>query len=163
MLRLHNDIVNAIDISKGYEQPEAMGRDCFVFFYKRIQRQYGEILKDKPSFSEEEAISAAYGKFWDQSQQDLGHYFRYLYTIFKFIKFSGAEDKRLYSNIVRAQLSDQELLVLFYNCLCKNGKEKFKPLVEEYVLFDNLPVEQLLNKDHRHLFLPGAFSRVASH
>ena len=41
--------------------------------------------------------------------------------------------------MIRAQLSDYELLWIFYNCLSENGLEKFKPLIEEYSLLKNLP------------------------
>ena len=43
-----------------------------------------------------------------------------------------------YTSITRSQLSDYELLLLFYNGLSEMG-EKFKPLIEEYALLKNLP------------------------
>ncbi|MCB0738292.1 MAG: hypothetical protein KDC92_12315 [Bacteroidetes bacterium] len=44
--------------------------------------------------------------------------------------------------MARAQLSDYELLILFYNCLCEYGG-KFKPYVERYALLKSLPVGDL--------------------
>lgn len=156
MLRLHNDIVNSIDL-RVQGTITTTGRDCFVTFYNRIRDRYSREGKINPEQSEEEKIESAYVWFWERSQHDLGHYFRYLYTIFKFIKASEVSDKRLYSNIVRAQLSDPELLVLFYNCLYKFGVEKFKLLAEEFALFDNLPIELLLNSEHQNFYKPEAF------
>ena len=159
MLRLHNDIVNAIDLSRGAPGKTALtsGRDCFVVFYKRISAAYQYEISRDPKDSEIRNIEAAYATFWKRVQSDLGHYFRYLYTIFKFIKASEIDDKRLYTNIVRAQLSDHELLVLFYNCLYKFGVEKFKPLAEEFAIFDNLPIELLIKSEHRDLYRREAF------
>ena len=163
MLRLHNDIVNAIDLSRGSPGKIALtsGRDCFVVFYNRIRSSYQDQKNSNSDRSEEDIIAAAYTTFWRKHQTELGHYFRYLYTIFKFVKESEVDDKRLYTNIVRAQLSDQELLILFYNCLYKIGVEKFKPLAEEFAIFDNLPVELLIESEHRDFYQPKAFGSSA--
>lgn len=159
MLRLHNDIVNAIDLKErgGQRRIVASGRDCFVDFYRNMKHFYLTEKSRDPKDPEIKNIEAAYAKFWEVSQSDLGHYFRYLYTIFKFIKSSEVDDKRLYTNIVRAQLSDHELLVLFYNCLYKFGVEKFKPLAEEFAIFDNMPSQLLIEFGHRDFYLPEAF------
>lgn len=71
----------------------------------------------------------------------------------KFVNRSDVTDKRFYTNLIRAQLSSHELLLLFYNCLSDLGREKFKPLVEEYGLLKNMPQELLYNPpDHKPLF-----------
>jgi hypothetical protein len=159
MLRLHNDIVNSMDVETGFvgSATEHHGRDCFGVFYNNLRYRYESIKADSPDLLEEEAIKFIYELFWEQYQNELGHYFRYLYTMFKFIKTSDVEDKRLYSNIVRAQLSDQDLLIIFYNCLYLYGRKKFKPLVEEFAIFDNLPDSLLLNIKHKEFYLPNAF------
>lgn len=73
---------------------------------------------------------------------DFGHYFRNLYRIIKMVdekKFSedAIEDYKIkysYTSIIRAQLSDDEIGWLFFNCLSNKGSEKFKPLIEKYSL-----------------------------
>jgi hypothetical protein len=139
MLRLHNDIVAGIRLPT----KKANGRECFIHIYEGLQRHYNN-YSQQPIDQERTALEEVYSQFWNEYQNQLGHYFRYLYTMFKFVKTSAIEDKRLYTNIIRAQLSDKELLVLFYNCLCKYGVEQFKPLAEEFAIFNNLPKEQLL-------------------
>ncbi len=162
MLRLHNDIVNSIDIrSEG--AVTVSGRDCFEQFFGRLGRAYrirGQLVyiaKHGEFSSEADRIESAYLSFWTDNQQDLGHYFRYLYTIFKFIHNSEVDNKKFYSNIIRSLLSDNELLVIFYNCLSQFGIEKFKPLVEEFELFDNLPVNFLFSPGHLDMYAPKAF------
>ena len=109
-----------------------------------------------------EVIQLSYGAFWQKYQQDLGHYFRYLYNIFNFIKEHEIKDKPLYSNIVRAQLSDKELIVLFYDCLSQSQAEVFKPLAEEFSIFDKISFHQLLNTNHVELYRPEAFGETES-
>ncbi|MBK8344630.1 MAG: hypothetical protein IPL12_15845 [Bacteroidetes bacterium] len=43
----------------------------------------------------------------------MGHYFRNLYHIIKYIDNSNIENKRTYTNFVRAQLSSHELALIF--------------------------------------------------
>ncbi len=70
---------------------------------------------------------------------------------------SPVNDKRLYSNLVRAQLSSFELLLLFYNCLSSMGVEKFKPLIEKYSLLKTLPGEFLIDQRHADLYEERAY------
>jgi len=93
----------------------------------------------------------SFEKLYDRYPNYFSHYFRYLYTIFKFIKESEINDKKFYSNIVRSQLSDAELVILFYNCVSPYGRDKFLPIAIEFKLFDNLPKSRLLSEDHVRL------------
>lgn len=79
----------------------------------------------------------------DIYSRKFGHYFRTVYQILKFIDNSHftQEEKQFYSNIFRAQFSSSELVILFFNCLSKYGKEKFKPLVEKYEFFEHLVID----------------------
>ena len=43
-------------------------------------------------------------------------------------------------------------LELFYNCLSSNGREKFKPLIEKYAIFNNLRVELLATDSDKELY-----------
>lgn len=53
---------------------------------------------------------------------------------------------------MRASLSQYELIMLFYNCLSSNGREKFKPLIEKYAIFNNLRVELLATDREKELY-----------
>lgn len=90
------------------------------------------------------------------------HYFRHLYRIFKYVDTSDliTEDERYdYACIIRSQLSDYELVMLFYNCLTTNGREKFKPLIEKYTIFNNLRTELLANNQDANAYSAIAFNR----
>ncbi|NOQ94217.1 MAG: hypothetical protein GQ547_06240 [Methylophaga sp.] len=135
----------------------ATGRDCFISFYNRLKKCYDN--ESSTSITEEEKIVVTYEPFWAHYKQELGHYFRYLYRMFKYLNesFVDEEQKKLYASIIRAQLSDMETALLFYNCLSAQGHQKFKPLVEKYCLFDNLPHELLFNTGHIELYNESAF------
>lgn len=111
MLRLHNDIVTSIDLTRGRSSgatTEIRGRDCFVTFYTWLRGQYSGVASKMPNAAASDVLKQTWADFWKQYQTELGHYFRFLYTTVKFVKNSDAHDKRLYTNIVRAQLSDAD-------------------------------------------------------
>jgi hypothetical protein len=126
------------------------GRDCF----RRLFRYYSQTAKDEVGI---ENLRQKYAIFYEKYGHEVGHYFRTLYNLVKLVERSTVEDKRFYTNIIRAQLSDQELALLFYNCLSMYGSQKFKPLVEKYALLKNMPPQTLINPEHRNLYSPTAF------
>jgi uncharacterized membrane protein len=133
LLRLHNDIVQSIDLRSGGSKT-LKGRDCFARFSSVLL----EKLRAHNVFEDPSKLDIAYDDVYKKYKNDLGHYFRLLYNLVKFIHNSEALDKKFYSNLVRAQLSSEELNLLFVNCLSDKGREKFKPLVEEYALLKTM-------------------------
>ena len=111
-----------------------------------------------PLETQREFAIAQYLIFYKPFQAELGHYFRNLYHIFKFIKSSGFDHKeqRRYSSLARAQLSPYELTLLFYNCISPLG-DKFKLLIEEFGLLENLEKELLLAPEHAEFYEAGAY------
>ena len=66
-----------------------------------------------------------------------------------------------YACIIRSQLSDYELVMMFYNCLTANGRDKFKPLIEKYAVFNNLRLELLAKVNDKEEYAQGAYNRFA--
>lgn len=146
--------------AKEYERVVLRGRDVF-------KEKYGSLIevlnKNNADFT------TSYLQVYEVVQTDFGHYFRNLYRIIKLIdetefhtvkeifkphfnnqnqdiaNYQGANynARYKYTSMVRAQLSDYELLWLFYNCLSTNGSERFKPYVETYSLLKNMPKDKL--------------------
>ncbi len=112
----------------------------------------------------EKYIQKDYLDFFTTYQDSLGHYFRNLYHIFKYVYFTDLiieEEKRVYSNIVRAQLSSDELVLLFYNSLTpinfsgnkpSLGYPKFKFLIEHFDVLQNMSKTLLLDIHHSAIF-----------
>ena len=108
--------------------------------------------------------NAAKQVLFEENKVIFSQYFRNMYQILKLIdnfKLDTQEDhsdknrklkrqmrldyfhRRQYSNILRAQLSDEELKVLFFNCIIKNG-EGLKYYVEKYSLLKHLDLKSFL-------------------
>lgn len=185
LLNQHHQIVNAIDLryykkkekernfvmvaqpigrSKAQDEKEVVvinGRDVFKYRYNQM---FKDLEKD---INEYENI---YMQNYEGAQTDFGHYFRNLYRMIKivdqtdfFYDNSKVSEKEIfeikykYTSIIRAQISDYELLWLFYNCLSINGKHKFKHYVERYSLLKNMPRNLIPFQSHLNLYKPIAF------
>jgi hypothetical protein len=155
MLRTHGEIVNAMRARDGNSKT-VESRACFYEWYQKLSEVY-VLQSTSDSGKAEDRLENAYRVFYQQLQADLGHYFRHLYRIVKFVDESAAEEKK-YTGLIRAQLSAYEQLILFYNCLSTFGREKFKPLVECYALLENMPQGHLISsKLHLPLYAVAAY------
>lgn len=136
----------------------AEGRHVFLYFFRRfkaeIRRKNGTLLdfdsRDKIEIEKaSKQMSNAYRFYFRSRAQNLSHYYRYVYNMFKIIHESDLSsiNKKKYANILRAQLSNYELLMLFYNANFVHGR-KFEMYMNSYAILDNLPAEKLINKKH---------------
>lgn len=150
LLNFHNQIVNSIDLRKNNNIGEVIGvgRDCFKIFWMRLDAIATHEAKTKFGLDKTKVdIIQVYSELFNKEQADLGHYFRNLYHIIKFVDKSEIKEKekRKYTNLVRAQLSSYELILLYYNALSSFGNEKFRPLIEKFGLLKNMNDNLILN------------------
>jgi hypothetical protein len=89
--------------------------------------------------------------------QQLSHYFRNIYHIFKFIfinhyqGFITDDQKGFYSSLVRAQLSSDELYLIFYNSLVPGlGYPNFLYLIKELDIMQNFDATLIKDKYPMH-------------
>lgn len=139
LVEFHNDIVNDMDLRDIIDaEVTAQGRDVFHTLFRRVWDIYKRKIKQIPD--EKERVIAAYEEFLKDNEHHVGHYFRNLYRIYKFIDesdaFENEREKRNYSGIIRAQLSSYELALLFFNSLHPNGAP-FKKYIEKYAVLEN--------------------------
>jgi hypothetical protein len=142
MLMLHNENTRALYLYDINGRREANGRAVIGFIAHAILSVGGAGISMPGLASRaQQTFESTYRTYSDS----LGHYFRTLYSIFRFLKSSrdlNEQERNELAVIARAQISDAELVLLFFNCLTPQGA-KFKSLVEEFRLFDNLREEQL--------------------
>ena len=158
LLRLHSDIVNSLDLMhEGTAVVTERGRDCCRVFDANFSARWRERRTEDAGANELERIRRTYLHFNAEIEPEAGHYFLTLYNILKYVDRSGVADKKHYTNLVRAQLSSYEVVLLFYSCLSERGIAKFKPLIEHYSMLKMLPREQLLDSQHLALYEPTVF------
>jgi len=156
-------------------QPEIYkGSDCFKSFYSELENIYFDKVRsyilskdniivvnyDKYDFPEkiiQELTNDAYKVFFEEYQSSLGHYFRTMYNIIRFVDNQKVKNPKYYTNLIRAKLSTYEHLILFYNAHSIYGREKFKPLIEKYSLLNNMHENLLFDKRHLHLLDTNAY------
>jgi hypothetical protein len=143
MVRLHNELLRDIDIIVGGSAASKTlsGSDFFARAWTKKLRFLISTSNDDLDVRIEQ-IKNGYADFWIEYEEEIGHYFRSLYNIIKFVHYSDVENKKFYTNIVRAQLSGNELLVIFYNGIYFSDS-KFVPLIEQYALLKHLPIHKL--------------------
>ncbi len=77
------------------------------------------------------------------NQTTLSSYFRNMYHLIKYVdsqKLLSSKEKIRYINILRAQLSDSELWLLFFNVISRFGKKwRENEYITRYQLIKNLP------------------------
>ena len=161
MLRTQQEITNGllIGIVDGYGNMilSHKGRDVFQYSY--------ELAYDKISFPDGEKNCTLKGALrnWPDLRLHLDtvkvmsafdHYFLHLYRIIKYIDEADSslidyEKKYEYSCIVRATLSQFEILLLYYNGF---SHPKFKVLIEKYALLNNIRLELMATADEQDLY-----------
>lgn len=138
------------------------GPECFKVCQDSLTRDYANSRLHRLSTSEsaaqrdlEDAAQEHFMQFYMNYRLSLDQYFRVLYHTIKFVDasqaFNSESDKRRYTSLVRAQLSDSELFLLFYNGVCPQAG-KFRPLIEKYGLLEHLDKTLLLHPSHEKFY-----------
>ena len=150
LLTLHHEIVSQMLVTDSGVR--FRGRDCFEQLHRILMRDYMAGHLTHLHIATREDIANLYLSFYKQYKGPLSHYFRMLYHIFKFVKGSSVADKKRYTSLARAQLSQYELALLCYNgitAIPPEATNKFKALIVEFELLDNLD-ESLLRNGHSY-------------
>ena len=167
MLKSHNSLIEVMHITlpKTPVRPEEesfYARETFQHLTKKLKASIADHLGTQATEEGRlEYLHHSYMTFYSNNAVYISHYFRSLYNLFKFIdyksKLGDIDDVEFYSNLIRAQISDYELIILFYNCLSPLGYSKFKPLVEKYAVLKHVPKSLLFQPSDKDLFDPKAF------
>ncbi len=157
LLGMHGEIVNSMEMPK---DPQS-GRECFRPLLGDLKSSL-EKARDENRPKTEVFNDTYEEEFLSVFQPYVGHYVQHLYNVVKFVHehefFDEKEfkEKKRYANFIRAQLSSNELGLLFYHGLSDRGA-KFKDLVEKYALFEDMPSKVLIDEEHRQLYASSAY------
>ena len=124
LLRTNIEIVSALVIVEG-GKIRYSGKSCLALQKRSLENYMQSFCVDK-----------SFDMLFEMNPPHLGHYFRQLYNIIKFVDDEG-ENKMRYANFMKAQLDNDELTLIAYNGASSHGK-KFGELIEKYGLLENL-------------------------
>lgn len=179
LLNTFENIISSIVIQStgmaGNGKPKttvAQGRDSFRFLVEEFEQQC--VLPNK-KINQIDQIVKAYEEFYSRRERLIGHYFRHLYNIIKYIDKSeildkadgeGIDYRAMYAKITRSMLSVNEMLLIFYNCLTPERQDetrpfvkRFKPLVEKHSLLDGLDERYLCDSLLKNNYDDNAFGK----
>lgn len=98
-----------------------------------------------------ETFKTEFSKF-NNEHEAVKYYFLNLYQILNYIKrqhinTNNNNSKKLYTNMLRAQLSKNELILLAYNSIGVQEftNDNYQKLIEEYAFFEHLQLNDFLN------------------
>ena len=105
-----------------------------------------------------EDIDSAFSYLFGAHRPHLGHYFRQIYHLLKFVDDSKiTEDrKKAYVDIIQSHLENIELVLIACYGLSKHGQE-LKVLIERYGLLESVTPGSLLHGEHARLYKASAF------
>lgn len=86
-------------------------------------------------------VNEIYSNFFLAHAAQLGHYFRHLYHLLKFIQTERKLDKQKYFDLVQAQMSYDELYLIAINGISNYGRKKLLPLLNDYSFLENLAID----------------------
>jgi hypothetical protein len=131
-----------------------------AFYIEKYKVTENEFNKYK-NLNHFEKAKFLYGILFDKHENILGHYFRNLYHVLKYLddtqqhiisKLGRSEDIAKvqsdflrYSQFVQSQMSSIELLILFYNVI---NFPKAREFAIKYKLLENLSSDLLLDENH---------------
>jgi hypothetical protein len=125
-----------------------MTDEIYDIFTKNIEWLYKKIpfggetnISPRPSVRTNRSLNK-YNSFYDENEKQIGHYFRNLYQVLKFLDNAEIDNEQFYADIFRAQFSSTELAFLFFHALSKHGNEKLKSLIEKFAFFEPLFLDE---------------------
>ena len=157
MIHTQQEIVNGLkieDVGEHQNRVLAMGKDVFQCLYELLKLRIDLdnatstlTLRRALEISDEVKMKlVSIRELWM-----LDSYYRHLYRIFRYIddadiNLIDKKKKYEYAAIVRATLSPYELVMIFYNGF---SHPKFKKLIEDYAILNNLRTEMLASYTDR--------------
>lgn len=109
--------------------------------------------------NEERFLSIFYKFRYQRTGRKTGHFFRYINDAIEFAITERASfgDAKRYIGLIQAQLSDYQLVVMFYHSLSSvsfniEGKSLLRENIEKYNLLENMTIYNLIDHQHQKFY-----------
>lgn len=166
--KIHNQVKNQVGLDE-----YSMGPDGFASSWEEFkQRMHIERYLDENKQLQERLIPEElrrgielartnYFMLIENNVTDFISYFNSLLNIVSYIDTSSfsIESKRKYMTIVSGQLTEIDLLWLFYTCVLDERFSDLKRLVEKWSLLKNLKQWKVIHGNHISYISPNAFKK----
>ncbi|MCF8370971.1 MAG: putative phage abortive infection protein [Bacteroidales bacterium] len=123
------------------------------YFYGFSKEKHEEAnLED---IDDKRKVEILYELFFQEYHYAIGHYFRHLYNIIKFVKQneeklkSAKVDSITYIAFIQAQMSSYELMLVYYNAFLFL---KLRQYIIDYDFLENLSIEDLIDESHNNIY-----------
>ena len=181
MLKQVQDTVNA-NISSNYNHTTARN---LIEYYNHFRESYRNHLVSDSNLAEftssfvpvsaniasieqlQGLLAAEYESYIESVNCNIGYMYRYIFNTIKFVIDDeyNKNDIKLrdkYLNLLQAQLSNEELCLIFYDAISKYGKNKeghyyFRELLDKTHFLENIDPTFLLDRKHYKLYPPTLF------
>ncbi len=166
LINIQNEIrgrLEADDYIGSYDNGKKSKQSAFNLLVDEMKREYrynqkGEGIGLHPEI-ELPFVQKAFESVFNKHRSFIGQYFRNLYSIIEFVDskrlFLNSDrkngDAKFYMNLLKSQMSSSELSLVFYHALMPNN-ERWKQLIIEYKILENLPSEDLINPTDTFLY-----------
>lgn len=117
---------------------------------KLIENDIDKVCQEKDAFDvlnplvTRKKIEEIYKTAFIAESDQLGHYFRTLYHLLKYVKehCPKEEEKKMYFDLVQAQMNTDELYLTCLNGISSYGRKKLRPLLNESSFLENLAIDE---------------------
>lgn len=161
LLELHHQIVESI-LYKSASKEIYQGRQYVSFAYSELKRDYENyylrfytlptINEVSPEQFNSKCLQTIFSNNFPVIGRNMGHYFKNIFQTLRLLDKSilNAEEKMDFAKLLIAQLSNDELCLLYYQCIYDENIE-FGELVRRYGFFDTIDKTMLLTPENFQL------------
>ncbi len=162
LLELHHQIVESI-LYKSASKEIYQGRQFVSFAYSELKRDYENyylqfyalptINEVSPEQFDSKCLQTVFSKNFPAIERNMGHYFKNFFQTLRLLDKSilNAEEKIDFAKLLIAQLTNDELCLLYYQCIYDDENIEFGELVRRYGFFDTIDKAMLLTPENFQL------------
>ena len=124
-------------------------------YWREMGKTLGRTQGFQEALSNPTTVGNIYEGFFRKNEPSLGHYFASLVELLSYLDRGDIDDQKSLSRLLRAQLSSNELNMIFYHGFSPIGAQQLKPYLEKYGLLKFL--QPTSGGNVRHYYAASAY------
>lgn len=150
MLQLLDNVTDNLILSDGIRGRKVFDKLIVDWIVELDNRYFQDVAKNEVKTQKYEYFKEGYNNFNRDKDVTFKYYFINLFQILKYIDLHKQQiDAKEYTNIVRAQLTKNQLILLAYNCIGVQSftTNTYQSLVEKYAFFEHLKLSDFIDSN----------------